>query len=97
MACDKSIDDDYSGDSGGGTVFAFGGGDYTFSCPSGSGGTVPIPNTSSSACVNVYQNYARVFGCNLIDDFESAQNDYNACVAQDVAACASAPASDPNC
>lgn len=90
-----------SGSSGstGGTALAFGGYNYNFECSSFGGGsnTVPIPPTSSSSCARVYENYSLVFGCNLIDDMASAQAQYESCLAQDIAACASASSSDPNC
>lgn len=86
-----------SSTSSGGTVLSFGGTSYTYTCPITSGATVTIPPTSTSACASVYKDYARVFGCNLIDDFASAQASYESCVAQDIAACATASSSDPNC
>lgn len=88
-----------SSGSSGGTVLSFGGNSYSFTCPSPSNttSTVTIPPTSSSSCQSTYQNYSKVFGCNLIDDFTSAQSAYESCLAQDVAACASASSSDPNC
>ncbi len=102
-ACDIGETSSDSGSSGsgssGGTVLSFGGYNYNFECSSFGGGsnTVPIPPTSSSSCARVYENYSLTYGCNLIDDFASAQSAYESCYAQDVAACASASSSDPNC
>lgn len=103
-ACDFGTDSESSyssssSGSSGGTALPYGGGTYSWTCPAPSNtrGSTTIPPTSSTSCVTVYQNYAFVFGCNQIDDFSSAQSQYNSCLTQDSIACASASSSDPNC
>lgn len=86
-----------TGTTSGGTALPYGGYTYNFTCPSGVQGSPTIPPTSSQACAGVYENYAFVFSCNRIDDFASAQSSYESCLATDIAACASASGTDPNC
>lgn len=45
--------------------------EYTFSCPGGGGGTVPIPS-GSAACEDAFEFYSRAYGCNLVGDFTEA-------------------------
>jgi hypothetical protein len=59
------VDYSNSGSASGGSY------NWTYSCPGGygGGGTVPIP---SGSCESQYKNYAQVFGCNQVDNFNSA-------------------------
>lgn len=78
---DGSSDDSYSdNDSGSGGGGGSGGGsyDYSYTCPGGYGSehTVPIPRGS---CESQYKNYARIFGCNDVDNFNSAACTLESC------------------
>lgn len=56
---------------------------YSFSCPnSTTQGSVPIV-ADSPACAAAMRNYGKVMSCNLIDEMESAQRQYeSACAAE---------------
>jgi hypothetical protein len=61
-----------SGGSGSGGSGGSGGSyEYDFSCPSGGGGSVPIPS-GSAACESALEFYSRTYGCNLVEDFTEA-------------------------
>lgn len=45
---------------------------YSFSCPMGGSHTITVPY-KTQACGAAAKNFARVYACNLIDDFSSAQ------------------------
>lgn len=67
------------GGSGGGFVIDE---QFQFSCPHGGNHSVPI-KAKSTACGQAMRRYAKVAGCNLIDDMQSAQdNYYSACASE---------------
>lgn len=45
---------------------------FSFSCPSGASSSMTITYRTAS-CASAAKNYARVYGCNMINDFGSAQ------------------------
>jgi hypothetical protein len=53
-----------------------GGGTFTFDCDSGAGGSVEL----GTVCVEEEKRYAKVFGCNLIDDMYDACTDLYSCL-----------------
>lgn len=55
--------------------------EYSYTCPDRFSGTITIPSADSEECQKVFENYARVFACNLIGEFASAQKKYNQCEA----------------
>ncbi|MGB6084075.1 hypothetical protein [Moheibacter sp.] len=63
----------YGDDDGGGSGNLNPGYDYYYECPGGYGSsfTVPIPEGTAS-CQQAYEYFARVYGCNDIDNFNSA-------------------------
>lgn len=72
---DSSYDYDSSSGSGGSTGGSY---NYSFTCPGGYGSehTVPIPRGS---CESQFKNYALVFGCNDVDNFNSAACSLESC------------------
>lgn len=55
---------------------------YSFTCPSGTQANIPIV-ADSQACANAMKTYSKVMSCNLIDEMESAQRQYeSACAAE---------------
>lgn len=56
---------------------------YSFTCPSGAQANIPIV-TMSATCASAMKRYARVMSCNLIDEFESAQRQYESSCAADM-------------
>jgi len=45
--------------------------EYTFTCPSGTKSTVPIPK-GTEKCQKAYEYYAKTYGCNNADYFNQA-------------------------
>jgi hypothetical protein len=48
----------------------------------GGGATITIPGGLDASCRSAYEFYARTYGCNNIDDFQTAQAGYNRCQSQ---------------
>lgn len=69
-----------SGGSGGGFVVDE---QFQFSCPHGGNHSVPI-KAKSTACAQAMRHYAKTAGCNLIDDMQSAQDNYYATCASEM-------------
>jgi len=57
--------------------------DYTFTCPeTGKSHTIPI-SANSQSCRKAMERYARVAGCNMVDDLAEAEKGYySACADQ---------------
>ena len=49
---------------------------YSFTCPSGTQGNVPII-ADSQVCAAAMKRFAKVYSCNLFEEFESAQLEMN--------------------
>jgi hypothetical protein len=74
---DTSSSSSSSGTSSGGGSY-----DWSYSCGySGSGSTVPIP---IGACETEYKNYAQVWGCNDVANFNSTACDLQNCTGQNM-------------
>lgn len=46
---------------------------YSYTCPSGSKVSVPIPNRLSAECKKHWEYYAQTYGCNDADNFAEAE------------------------
>lgn len=45
---------------------------YSFTCPSGTKNSIPIPNRLSESCKRNWEYFARTYGCNDADNFAEA-------------------------
>lgn len=56
---------------------------YTFTCPGGSTASFPII-TTTRVCAEAMKRYARVYSCNLYEEFEAVEREMNSLCADDI-------------